>query len=82
MEGARKQPGVHTETFGSVRDRTMRERVMHWKPHIEEIYRALGYGSVTVSPVTEAIDEYGEISAEENTDNASGGRMRRGEHKG
>lgn len=70
MARQRKQPKVYVETVGSVRDRPMYERVMHWKPHIEEIYRILGYGDVTVSPTQEAIDEYRELVAEGKIDNA------------
>lgn len=55
---ARRQPTVHIEEIGSVRDKTMYERVMHWKPHIEKIYKALGYGDVIVNPTKEAIEEY------------------------
>lgn len=64
MARARKQPTVHVEVIGSVRDRPMYERVMHWKPHIEAIYRALGYGEVEVNPTQEAIDEYRKLQEE------------------
>lgn len=57
----RKKPTVHVEVVGSWSDRPMYERVMHWKPHMEAIYEALGYGKVTVSPTQEAIDEWEEL---------------------
>lgn len=62
MARARKQPTVHVEVVGSVRDRPMYERVMHWKPHIEAIYRALGYGDVDVQPTQSAIDEWEKLN--------------------
>lgn len=58
MATARKQPKVHVEVVNSCRDRPMYERVMHWKPHIEQIYEELGYGKVNVQPTQAAIDEY------------------------
>ncbi len=61
MPKARKQPEVHIERVGSVRDRPMYERVMHWKPHIEAIYRELGYGEVSVMPTQTAIDEWNKL---------------------
>ena len=61
MAKARKQPTVHVTVIGSVRDRPMYERVMHWKPHLEKLYADLGYGKVTVSPTQEAIDEWEEL---------------------
>lgn len=61
----RKQPKVHVEVVGSVRDRPMYERVMHWKPHIEAIYRALGYGDVDVQPTQAAIDEWEQLNKED-----------------
>lgn len=62
---ARKQPTVHVEVIGSVRDRPMYERVMHWKPHIERIYEILGYGKVEVQPTQEAISEWEELNKKE-----------------
>lgn len=57
----RKEPTVNVTVVGSWKDRPMYERVMHWKPHIEMMYRLLGYGNVTVSPTQEAIDEYNKL---------------------
>ncbi len=58
MAKVRKQPKVHVQVFGSWKDRPMYERVMHWKPHMEAIYRELGYGEVDIQPTQAAIDEY------------------------
>lgn len=59
-----KKPNVIVRVHGSVRDRPMYERVMHWKPHIEAIYRDLGYGEVDVQPTQEAIDEWKKLNKE------------------
>lgn len=72
---ARKQPKVHVEVVGSWKDRPLYEQVMHWKPHIERIYEALGYGKVEITPKQEVIDEWNEIQrkkAEMNNQAVSG----------
>lgn len=61
MAKQQKEYTVHIERVNSYRDRPMYERVMHWKPHIEAIYRALGYGDVDVQPTQKAIDEWEEL---------------------
>ena len=56
-----REPMVHIEVVGSVRDRPMYERVAHWKKAIENIYAVLGYGDVDVQPTQEAVDEWEEL---------------------